>query len=213
MTEYMTDEEQVERIKKWWSDNGSSVIAGLVIGVGGLFGWRIYVDYKTTNEAEASSHFTQMVGALDANKSDSAIEQANLVLADYSSTPYAELAQFALAKAYVSSEKYDQAAEILQKLMADSSEATIQAIAGIRLAAVQQQLGQLDQALKTIEKEYPQQFSAAVEELKGDILAAQGQTEQAKVAYQKARMANPPAANPQFLQQKLDNLGVSSLNS
>ncbi len=213
MTEYMTDEEQVERIKKWWSDNGSSVVAGLVIGIGGLAGWRFYVDYKTTHAAEASAYFTQMMSALDANKSDAAIEQANLVLGDYSSTPYADLAQFALAKAYVSSEKYEEAAQTLQKIIGDSSETTIQVIARMRLAAVQQQLGQLDQALKTLEVEYPQQFSAAVEELKGDILAAQGQAEQARAAYQKARMANPPAANPQFLQQKLDNLGVSSLNS
>jgi predicted negative regulator of RcsB-dependent stress response len=213
MTEYMTDEEQVERIKKWWADNGSSVIAGLVIGIGGLGGWRFYVDYTTTQAAEASSHFTQMVSSLDANKSDVAIEQANLVVSDYGSTPYADLAQFALAKAYVSSEKYEEAAQTLQKIIDDSSEAPIQAIARMRLAAVQQQLGQLDQALKTIEVEYPQQFSAAVEELKGDILASQGHAEQARAAYQKARMANPPAANPQFLQQKLDNLGVSGLNS
>jgi predicted negative regulator of RcsB-dependent stress response len=213
MTEYMTDEEQVERIKKWWAENGSSVIAGLVIGLGGLAGWRFYVDYKTTNAAEASSHFNQMITALDANKTDAAIEQANLVQGDYASTPYSALAQFALAKAYVSSEKYQEAAQTLQKLIDDSSEPTIQVIARLRLAAVQQQLGQLDQALKTLEIDYPQQFSAAVEELKGDILSAQGQIEQASAAYQKARIANPPAANPQFLQQKLDNLGVTSLNS
>lgn len=213
MTEYMTDEEQVERIKKWWADNGSSVIAGLVIGIGGLGGWRFYVDYTTTQSAEASSHFTKMVGSLDADKPDAAIQQANLVVSDYGSTPYADLAQFALAKAYVSSGKYEEAAQTLQKIIDDSSEASIQVIARMRLAAVQQQLGQLDQALKTIEVDYPQQFSAAVEELKGDILASKGQAEQARAAYQKARMANPPAANPQFLQQKLDNLGVSSLNS
>lgn len=213
MTEYMTDEEQVERIKKWWADNGSSVVAGLVIGIGGLAGWRFYVDYKTTNAAEASSHFTQMISALDASQSDAAIEQANLVLADYASTPYADLAQFALARAYVASEKYDEAARTLQKIIDDSSEATLQTIARMRLAAVQQQLGQPDAALKTIEVDYPQQFAAAIEELKGDLLAAQGQAEQAREAYQKARMANPPVANPQFLQQKLDNLGMPGLNS
>ena len=43
MNEFVTDDEQVERIKKWWADNGSSVIAGLVIGIGGLLGWRYWV--------------------------------------------------------------------------------------------------------------------------------------------------------------------------
>lgn len=213
MTEYMTDEEQVERIKKWWSDNGSSVLAGLVIGIGGLAGWRFYVDYQTNNAAEASSYFNQTLSSLEANKSDVAIEQAQLVLSDYTTTPYADLAQLALAKAFVESEQYEQAAQTLETLIDDTAEEGIQIIARMRLAAVQQQLGQLDQALSTIEIEYPEQFSAAVEELKGDLHAAQGNTEQARAAYQKARMANPPAANPQFLQQKLDNLGVTSLNS
>lgn len=213
MTEYMTDEEQVERIKKWWSDNGSSVIAGLVIGIGGLAGWRFYVDYQTNNAAEASAHFNQALSSLEANKTDATLEQANLVLGDYASTPYAELAQLALAKAYVASEKYEEAAQTLQKLIDDSNEEGMQTIARMRLAAVQQQMGQLDQALSTLGAEYPEQFSAAVEELKGDLLAAQGSAEQARAAYQKARMANPPAANPQYLQQKLDNLGVSGINS
>ncbi len=213
MTEYMTDEEQVERIKKWWSDNGSSVLAGLVIGIGGLAGWRFYVDYKTNNAAEASSHFNQALTSLEAGKTDATIEQANLVLADFASTPYADLAQLALAKAYVETGKFEQAAQTLKKLIDDVSDEGMRTIARMRLAAVQQQLGQLDQALKTIDTEYPEQFSAAVEELKGDLFAAQGQAEQARAAYQKARMANPPVANPQFLQQKLDNLGVTSLNS
>jgi FimV-like protein len=213
MTEYMTDEEQVERIKKWWSDNGSSVIAGLVIGIGGLAGWRFYVDYTTTQAAQASAHFNQSLSSLDASQSDSAIEQANLVLSDYASTPYADLAQFALAKAYVESEQYEQAAATLQKVVDEASETGIQMIARMRLAAVQQQLGQLDQALSTVKVEYPEQFTAAVEELKGDLLASQGKVEQAREAYQKARLANPPAANPQYLQQKLDNLGTPSATS
>lgn len=213
MTEYMTDEEQVERIKKWWSDNGSSVIAGLVIGIGGIGGWRFYVDYKTTQAAEASAHFSNMVSALDNKKSDAAIEQANIVLSDYSSTAYAELAQLALARAFVDAEKYDQAAQQLQLLLDSSSEDALKLIARKRLAAIQLQLGQMDMALKTLDVAYPEQFAAAFEELKGDILAKQGNADQAREAYQKARLANPPAANPEFLQQKLDNLGVSSLNS
>ncbi|MEW8396328.1 MAG: tetratricopeptide repeat protein, partial [Candidatus Thiodiazotropha sp.] len=40
MSEYQTEEEQVEAIKRWWKENGTSVIAGLVIGLGGIFGWQ-----------------------------------------------------------------------------------------------------------------------------------------------------------------------------
>ncbi|MBT4452093.1 MAG: tetratricopeptide repeat protein, partial [Gammaproteobacteria bacterium] len=68
MNDFVTDDEQVERIKNWWSDNGSSVIAGLVIGIGGLMGWRYWVDYQTNVAAEASSHFANMVSSVESNK-------------------------------------------------------------------------------------------------------------------------------------------------
>ena len=76
MNDFVTDDEQVERIKNWWSDNGSSVIAGLVIGIGGLMGWRYWVDYQTNVAAEASSHFANMVSSVESNKNDAVDAEA-----------------------------------------------------------------------------------------------------------------------------------------
>ena len=76
MNDFATDDEQVERIKNWWKDNGSSVIAGLVIGIGGLLGWRYWVDYKANVAAEASAHFATMVSSIESNKEDVAIDEA-----------------------------------------------------------------------------------------------------------------------------------------
>ena len=208
MTEYVTDDEQVERIKKWWSDNGSSVVAGLVIGIGGLMGWRYWVDYKDNQAAEASVHFAQMVSNLENNQNDSAIEQAQIILDDYSSTAYSTLARLSMAKAFVESGKYDEAADQLQMIIdAPSVDTSLQMVARKRLAALKLQQGQLDQALATLSVEHPVSFSAAFEELRGDILAAQGNLDQARDAYQRARLAQPATANPQFLQQKIDDLG------
>ncbi|MYE24023.1 MAG: tetratricopeptide repeat protein, partial [Gammaproteobacteria bacterium] len=38
----MTDEEQAERLKKWWDANGVSLIVTLVLAVGAVIGWRYY---------------------------------------------------------------------------------------------------------------------------------------------------------------------------
>ena len=38
MSSYLSEEEQVEALKKWWKDNGTSVIAGVVLGFGIIFG-------------------------------------------------------------------------------------------------------------------------------------------------------------------------------
>ena len=78
------------------------------------------------------------------------------------------------------------------------------------VAAVQLQLGDSDAALITLAEDFPEAFAARVDELRGDALAMQGKTEEAAEAYRKARSAELQPANVEFLQQKLDELGVSS---
>ncbi len=213
MTEYVTDEEQVERIKAWWKENGSSVIAGLVIGIGGLTGWRFWVDYQTTQAGEASAEFAEMIDAIGSGQNDTVISRANVLFDDYASTPYADLARLSLAKVYVESDDYAQAAQQLQLLIDQTREQGLEMIARMRLAAVQMQLGQVESALTTLNVAYPVQFAAGFEELKGDIMVQQGDTSAAREAYQKARLANPPVSDPQLLQRKLDDLGVSAATS
>lgn len=213
MTEYLTDEEQVERIKKWWSENGTSVIAGLIIGVGGLSGWRYWVDHKANVAAEASAHFVQMVSSLEGSKNDTAIEQANIILDDYSDTAYADLAHLALAKAFVEGGKFAQAEQQLRLLLDSSREATLQMVARKRLAATLLQQEKYADALQVLDTKYPPQFAAAFEELKGDILVAQGKNSDARAAYQRAQTAQPPVPDTQFLQQKLQDLGTVAANS
>jgi len=213
MNDFVTDDEQVERIKKWWSDNGSSVIAGLVIGIGGLYGWRYWVDYKTNIAAEASAHFATMVSSIENNQNDEAIDEAFKILDNYSSTAYADLARLSLAKVYVETSDFDKASQQLQALVDSKPDKALEMLARKRLSAVLMQLGKLDQSLTVLDVDFPKQFAAAFEELKGDILAAQGKDSNAREAYQRARLAQPASANPQFLQQKMDDLGVSGLNS
>ena len=42
------EEQQVEAIKDWWQANGKAVIIGVVVGIGGIVGWRYYQDTITT---------------------------------------------------------------------------------------------------------------------------------------------------------------------
>ena len=39
---YASEEEQVQAIKKWGKENGPGIIAGLILGLGALFGWRYW---------------------------------------------------------------------------------------------------------------------------------------------------------------------------
>ena len=44
MDVYTSEDEQVEALKKWWKENGKSVIGGVIIGAGLLFGGRAYIE-------------------------------------------------------------------------------------------------------------------------------------------------------------------------
>jgi predicted negative regulator of RcsB-dependent stress response len=83
-------------------------------------------------------------------------------------------------------------------------------VARKRLATVQLQMAQFDEALKTLSIDFPEQFGASIEELKGDLYAGQGNKAEAADAYRKAQKSQPGPANAEFLQQKIDDLGMGS---
>ncbi len=207
MTDYITDDEQVERIKKWWTDNGSSVIAGLVLGIGGLFGWNYWTDYKANIAANASAQFSSMLNLSENQQNDEAIELGYALVEEYGSTVYAQMARFTLARIFAETAEYDKSEQQLQMVLDSRPDKATEMIARHRLGLVLLQREKLEQAMQVLSVDFPPQFAASFEELKGDIMAAQGKTEQAREAYQRARLAQPGVAHPEFLQQKLDDLG------
>ena len=42
MDETLSEKEQIEEMKAWWKENGSYVIAGLILGVGGIWGFNAW---------------------------------------------------------------------------------------------------------------------------------------------------------------------------
>jgi predicted negative regulator of RcsB-dependent stress response len=202
-----TDEEQVEKLKQWWKENGRAVVAGIVIGVGGLIGFRYWIDYQETNAEQASTHFIQMVDAIESGNNEAADKQANRLLNDFASSEYAVMARFALAKSLVAAEDYEKAQHHLQQVIGIAGDSPLAYIARKRLAAVQLQMAKYDQGLKTLSIDFPVQFDASIEELKGDLYASQGNKTEAASAYRKAQKSQPGPANAEFLQQKLDDLG------
>ena len=204
-----TDDEQVEKLKKWWEENGRAVIAGIVIGVGGLFGYRYWIDLQEANAEAASAHFVEMMQALKSSDSAGVTELADTLISDYSDTEYATLARFALARNLVEGEKFDLAQTQLEQIIGSVGDAPLGFLARKRLASVQLQSAQPEQALVTLSVEFPPAFSAGVDELKGDIYAQQGKIDEAANAYREALSATPGPANGEFLQQKLDDLGTT----
>ena len=62
----LTDEERLDLIKKWWRENGSSIITGVVLGLAVLFGGKAWFSYQETNAQTASNIYVTLMSALEA---------------------------------------------------------------------------------------------------------------------------------------------------
>ena len=205
-----TEEEQVEKLKAWLKENGMSIVFGIVIGVGGIGGYNYWKHMQETTAAEASSHFTQMLEALSSDDTVSMELHADILVDKYSSTEYALMAYLALARKHVDNGEFAEAETALQQVIGTAQDSPLAFVARTRLAAVLIQAGKNDEALSTLEAAFPAEFSALADELRGDALASQGKASEAIAAYRKAQNAQPGPANPDFLRQKMDDLGSRS---
>ena len=200
-----TEEEQIEAMKKWWEENGKSVIFGLCIGVVAIVGWNVWSSHKVEQGQEASSLYTKLSQNVDTDLAYAETLNAT-IQDDFSSTVYAQLSEMKLAKVKLASK--DQAAAIahLQKVVG-SATGEMQHVAKLRLARLLRDKGELDQAMTLVEGYQDGAFSGLYAEIQGDLYVAKGDTEKAAAAYQKAIVAG--AAKEDWVQMKLDALGVA----
>ncbi|MBG9997060.1 tetratricopeptide repeat protein [Pseudoalteromonas sp. NZS127_1] len=200
---YSTEEQQAEAIKRFFRENGISLALGILVGLGGLYGWKAYNQNQITTAEKASDSYTTLV------ESDDVLSSADAFISENKDTNYATLAAFVAAKDAVEAKKLDVASEKLSWVVSNTPNTELKAIAITRLARVQIAQTKYDDALTTLNAPLPEAFNANVAELKGDIYTEQGNKDQARTAYQAAIDAGGLTSNP-LLQIKLDDLAVTS---
>ncbi len=198
MTGLKTDEEKAEEIKKWWKDNGTSVLAGIALAVAGTFGWQQWQAYQVTQSEEASALFSQISAGTVIDKAGTLDKLVN----DYGSTPYAAFASLEKAK---DAKDNKSAIESLRDA-ANSEQVNISRIATLRLARALIAEGELDQATRLLNKILPSAYTSLVEELKGDLHLAKKELDQARQSYDRA-ILSAGRDSVDFLKMKRSNLG------
>ncbi|MCU7851075.1 MAG: tetratricopeptide repeat protein [Candidatus Thiodiazotropha sp. (ex Monitilora ramsayi)] len=207
MSAYQTEEEQVEALKRWWKENGTSVIAGLVIGLGGVFGWQAWGNYEDRIGKDASESFNQMLSAVQRGETESSSKQAELLRLEYDSSNYAVFA--ALTQARLKLEQGDGAAarSQLEWAIAQTDEPSLKALAQLNLARVLLSEGDLDGAAKHADRDTGG-FAGEFAMLRGDIAAERSDKQAAHDAYTQAMTLE--VSNRNLLQMKLDDLALAN---
>jgi predicted negative regulator of RcsB-dependent stress response len=202
--QFATEEQQVEAIKRFWKENGVAIIAGGVIGVGGLGGWRYYTDSQIASKEAASANYQV---AVESTTSSESVDELSDFVEQTSESGYKVISQFVLAKQYVEQDELSAAVDVLQNIIVAEKDSPLAAVAALRLAAVQMQQGQYDSVLSTLGNVTQESFAAQASSLKGDALVALTRNEEAKEAYTEALKQAP---DNQQVKMKLDNLAFSS---
>lgn len=187
MVELTTDDEKVEAIKKWWKENGTAVIAGIVIGLAAVLGWRAWVNHQEQVGQRASLAFEQLLMAAGSGQHESAAKQAEALINAHAKTPYAALADLTLAKVRVEQDDLAGAAEALRSAIKRAPNPGLATLAAFRLARVLIANDAIDDALAVIKRhDDGGAFTADFAGLRGDIALARGQISDARAAYEAA---------------------------
>ena len=206
--EYETEEQQVEALKKWWAENGRSVILGVGIGVAAIGGWQLWNKHTVSQSRQASDWYEQTIRAMSGEGDVG--ELAKKVRDDHDDSLYASLAAMAAARGYVEQGKLEEAGKELSWTASNAPDKQVALIARIRLARVQSALGKPEEALKTLPKKAPESFTALVEEVRGDLYVATGDMDKALTAYQAALDSGQNVSNSQVLTMKINELATAA---
>lgn len=201
---YQTEEQQVDAIKGYWQKHGNSIIAGIVIGLGGFIGFNYYQDTQLAKELAVSDAYQTLVESAESTP-DGFIASGEKFIAENKDSSYATLTALTLAKKASADKEWAKVEGFLTTAIETSKDEGIKAIATIRLARVQIQLEKIDAALTTLNAPLPKSFKSSIEEIKGDAYLLQGKADLARTSYQEAIAATEGTASP-TLQMKLDDL-------
>jgi predicted negative regulator of RcsB-dependent stress response len=203
-----SEKEQIEALHKWWKENGSSIITGLLLGVSILVGGKAWFSYQETQSLNASNIYAMMMAASQAGQPEEVRNQANKLITDYTQSAYAPLASLQLARLAVQEGELAAAQAQLQWAMdhADLIEVRHEArIRMVRVMIAQQQYEQAVQLLASVTD--PGAYDYLYAELEGDIAVAEGKPEKAASAYKKALDKMPSQApNQAYLMAKYEDV-------
>ncbi|MFK8030739.1 MAG: YfgM family protein [Gammaproteobacteria bacterium] len=209
MSEYNTDEEELQKLKDWWNDNKVFVVTGLMAGAAILFGFNWYKNMVATRSADASMVFEELQDAVENGNRDVAIAKSAELKDKYSATPYDAQAALSLAKVHVEAGDFDAAIAALKVAMSNGN-AELVHVARLRLARVQLAAGDSAAAKATLSVQSEGEFSPLYQELRGDVHVAAGDTEAAIEQYKLALAHEIPLGDVSFLEMKLQNLGATT---
>ena len=196
------EDEQLEALRRWWDENGRSVIVGAVLAIGLVAGWQGWEWYSDTQSEGAAAVYGQIQAQLPMGDADSILDAAETLRDDFSRTNYATLGGLAAARVLVRDSDFEGAAEWLDWARDQARDPSLEAVATLRLARVLGEVGDTERALALLDEEPAAGWAALQLEVRGDLLAASGDYDAAAAAYEQALEADGEVTDREIVRLK-----------
>jgi predicted negative regulator of RcsB-dependent stress response len=175
MSDYLSDEEQVERLKKWMKTYGSSVLTGVLLALIAFFGWHYWQNRQTQINIEMMNQYQGILedsakATTDKSEQSRFISSVQTLVRVHPDSVFALNALLMQAKVTADQGEW-----------ASAEKALTQAV-GLKVKAQ----NKLDAALVSLKNVKDPAFSASADELRGDILVQKNDIASAKSAYASA---------------------------
>lgn len=185
MDDLLSEKEQLEQFRSWWSEYGAYVIGGIVIGAGMLFGFGQYKDRTLQAQLEASAAFESLIEQVADGDLNDAEATATEIQTSYAKTTYAGQAGLAMARLYMDKNRDQDAVDALLSVINGAADDELKHVARLRLARIYLYQDKAQEVVDLLTKQSIPAFSAAYGEILGDAYTALGRIAEAQDAYQK----------------------------
>lgn len=192
----LDEHEQSERVLNWLRRNALALIGGILLGLGAIYGWGYWKEYRREQQLGAAARYEAVLQAIRAGDKQAAAKVAALP------GTYRALAGLALAKQQADEGRRDDAIATLRGLSPEDR--ALADIVAVRHARLLIDAGKHDEAVKRLAGvDTPAAFEA-----RGDAEFARGRVDQAREAYAQA-LTRTDAAAPlrRLLELKLTQAG------
>jgi len=197
----LSDDEQSERLKAWWKENGTSVIAGTVLGIAIIVGVNYWRSYQADQAETAAALYDELLS----QRGGAAADAGRKLIDEYAGTPYAGKAALMLAKLAFEDGDAEQAAQHLEWAMSEAADPADRDVARLRLVRVALSGGDAGRAGALLADMDSGGYESEYRELLGDIAMARGEPAAARDEYEAALATLPQQSGfATMLNRKLD---------
>jgi predicted negative regulator of RcsB-dependent stress response len=204
--ELLSEKEQIERMRTWWSEYGAYVIGGVVLGAAILFGFNHYQTGQVEAQVAASVLYDDLTEQIVAGDLEAAEATSTAITGQHAGSSYAAQSHLAMARLYMDKNRDLDAAASLRTLLDMDGYEPFKSVARLRLAKVLLYQDQPEEVLTLLEGQGTGAFASRYAEVRGDAYVALGRFHEARSAYEAALMEQLPVIDQALVQLKLLDL-------